>query len=176
MSSMNGTTGGMLRGRGRAFDRVVRSRGFTLLELMIVVVIIAILAAIAYPTYTNYITSTRRSAAEGCLAEYSNYMERYYTTNLSYETPAVATSTGTGTPSRITLPSLDCSATTQTGNWYSYQFPTTSASVTTTSYSIQAVPQGIQSSRDTKCGTLSLDNTGTRGATGTSGAAGCWKH
>ena len=58
----------------RAVARVVRSRGFTLIELMIVVAIIAILAAIAYPTYTNYITKTRRNAATACLSEYANYM------------------------------------------------------------------------------------------------------
>lgn len=166
----------MARERGPAIRRIVRSRGFTLIELVIVVLIVAILAAIAYPSYTNYITSTRRSAAEACLAEYSNYMERYYTTNLSYETPATPTSTGSGSPSRITLPTLDCEATTQTGDYYTYQFPTTSASVTTSTYTIQAVPQGIQASRDAKCGTLSLDNTGTRSATGTSGTTSCWKH
>lgn len=176
MSSRNRAIGEMLRMRGGAFGRAVRSRGFTLIELMIVVVIIAILAAIAYPSYTGYITSTRRSAAEACLAEYSNYMERYYTTNLSYETPAVATSTGSGTPVRITLPTLGCAATTQTGTYYSYQFPTTAASVTTSSYTIQAVPQSIQAGRDAKCGTLSLDNTGSRGVTGSSGTSSCWKH
>lgn len=36
-------------------------RGFTLLELMVVVAVIALLVIIAYPMYQNYITSTRRS-------------------------------------------------------------------------------------------------------------------
>ena len=46
-------------------------KGFTLIELMIVVAIIAILAAIALPAYRDY---TQRSANSACLAEAKAYM------------------------------------------------------------------------------------------------------
>lgn len=146
--------------------------GFTLIELVIVVAIIAILAAIAYPTYIGYITKTRRAAAEACLSEYSNYMERYYTTNLSYETPASGATAG---GAEITLPVLDCAATSQTGAYYAYQFPTGGTGVSTNTYQIQGIPQGVQATRDAACGTVSIDQAGTRAASGPSGAA-CWGH
>jgi type IV pilus assembly protein PilE len=135
-------------------------RGFTLIELMIVVAIIAILAAIAYPSYTRYITKTRRVAAEACLSQHASYMERWYTTNLSYA--GVTTSN---------WPTLDCASNAQTGRDYTY---TLDGIATATTYTVQATPTTRQSTLDAQCGTLKLDNQGKRYATGSAGSAGCW--
>ncbi len=137
--------------RWKAVDRVLRSRGFTLLELMIVVAIVAILAAVAYPTYIKYITKTHRSAATACLTEYANYMERYYTTNLRYDQDTSGTA--------IAFPSLDCGSTSQTGDSYTYAF---SATPTRAAYKILATPIDPQLSRDTDCGVLGIDQSGQR--------------
>ena len=155
--------------------RVIRSRGFTLIELMIVVAIIAILAAIAYPTYVNYITKTRRAAATACLSEYANYMERYYTTNLRYDQDK------SGTADDLTKVILDCAAQSQTGQYYSYGFAAAPA-LSQSTYKILAtpIPGSVQAARDTQCGVLGIDQAGQRYYQSTSkdvaGLAVCWQH
>ncbi|GGY23285.1 hypothetical protein GCM10008098_15900 [Rhodanobacter panaciterrae] len=151
----------------RERGHVLRNAGFTLIELLIVVGIIAVLAAIALPTYTNYITKTRRTAAKGCLSEYANYMERYYTTNLRYDQDAASNS------NTLASANLDCATPQRTGTDYGYSFPSGAASVS--SYTIQAVPQGTQLARDTLCGTLTINQAGARNISGGTGTvAQCW--
>lgn len=48
-------------------DLTRHSRGFTLIELMIVVAIIAVLAAVAYPTYISQIRKSKRAEAQATL-------------------------------------------------------------------------------------------------------------
>lgn len=138
-------------------------RGFTLIELVIVVAIIAILVAIAYPSYSAYITKSHRRAAEACLMEYSNYMERFYTTNMRYDQDA------SGAP--IVLPQLDCAAASQTGDSYAY---TLGADLAQSAYTVQATPIGSQATLDTACAVMSINQAGARMASGPSGPTGCW--
>lgn len=53
-------------------------RGFTLIELMIVVVVIAILSAVAYPAYTDYVIRSRIPDATSVLSASQVKMEQFF--------------------------------------------------------------------------------------------------
>lgn len=63
-----------------------RSRGFSLIELMIVVVILSVLAAIAVPGYQDYKRRALRSAAGSVLLEVVSKQEQYAVSNRTYAT------------------------------------------------------------------------------------------
>jgi prepilin-type N-terminal cleavage/methylation domain-containing protein len=61
-----------------------RSKGFTLLELMIVVAIVAILTTIAYPNYRDYVIRGQLVDATQGLSALRANLERYYQDNRTY--------------------------------------------------------------------------------------------
>ncbi len=127
--------------------------GFTLIELMIVVAIVAILSAIAYPSYQAHVIKTRRATAAACLQERAQFMERFYTTNMTYANAPAPAQCGQGVD-----------------DFYVVAFSGVPDAKT---YAITAAPTSKQ--KDGKCGTLSINARGVRGKTGTASAATeCW--
>lgn len=63
-----------------------KQKGFTLIEVMIVVVIVAILAAVAIPSYQDSVRKTRRADAKEALMRIAALQERYFFTNNNYGT------------------------------------------------------------------------------------------
>jgi type IV pilus assembly protein PilE len=64
-----------------------RYKGFTLIEVMIVVAIIAILAAVALPAYTDYVRRGKLTEGTSALLAMKTKMEQYFSDNRSYTTP-----------------------------------------------------------------------------------------
>ncbi|MCY1353159.1 hypothetical protein D9M69_394930 [compost metagenome] len=62
------------------------NKGFTLIEVMIVVAIVAILAAIAYPNYDEYRKRANRADGQALLNDIAARQERYYAQNNAYIT------------------------------------------------------------------------------------------
>ena len=129
-------------------------KGFTLVELMIVVAIIGVLAAVAYPSYTGYVKKANRADAIDSLLSLAGRMEEFYMNTDSYAGATVnAAATGT-VGSNQTSEGL-----------YTLSIP----AATAFAYTITATPVAA----DPECTTFTLNQLGQKGATGTS-AATCW--
>ncbi|MFN0057967.1 MAG: type II secretion system major pseudopilin GspG [Planctomycetota bacterium] len=63
-----------------------RNRGFTLVEIMVVVVVLAVLAALVVPRFGNVTFDAKVSTARACIQSYVNALERYKLTVDSYPT------------------------------------------------------------------------------------------
>jgi len=62
------------------------SRGFSLIELIIVVAIVGIIAGIGYPSYANYLSRAARGEASAMLLDVMEKQEQYYRRKLTYTT------------------------------------------------------------------------------------------
>ncbi|NCB57813.1 MAG: type IV pilin protein [Gammaproteobacteria bacterium] len=124
------------------------SRGFTLLELMIVVAVVAILATIAYPSYQGFVLRSHRAEAiEGLLSA-----------QLRQEEWRVKNGTYTNDITKIGI-----SASTY------YAFTATASSSGVPTYTLTATASGSQTS-DTDCPTLTITNADVKGP-----SASCWQ-
>jgi type IV pilus assembly protein PilE len=129
-----------------------RQRGFTLIEVMIVVAIVAILSAIAYPSYLESVRKSKRAEARAQLMEAAQYMQRFYSQNDSFKRAIGATAD-------MNLPGTLATVPREGAQNYTIGF--VAGTRADSSFSLEAVPTG--SMQGDRCGTLRLDNTGVRG-------------
>lgn len=138
-------------------------KGFTLIELMVVVAIVGILAAIAYPSYTEQVARSRRTDAQGMLLQAAQWIERQYTVSNAYNKKG-----DNGTMDTAALQPL-LLLNPKSAEAYTLSF----VSVTAEAFTLQMVPKNVMSGD--KCGTYTLTNTGDKRVSGSADRATCWE-
>ena len=131
-----------------------RSKGFTLIELMIVVAIVALLAAIALPMYQEQTAKGRRVAAKNLLMSAASAQERFYSSNFRYTADMTELGYGSANP-------------TDEDGFYSVGSAVSADAQTFTLTATASVA-------DSNCGNFALTSGGQRSVTGSKGSDYCW--
>ena len=144
----------------------VLQRGVSLLELMIVVAIVAMIGAFAYPSYMEHVVSTKRTAATSILLQVADRQQQFFMDNKTFA--ADLTNLGFSEHPQFIA---DDGRLVAAGDGDAV-YLLTLANVAPTTYTAIAAPVGSQPKRDTKCGTMTLDQSGTKDAL--AGGDDCW--
>ncbi len=134
-------------------------KGFSFIELLIVLMIISILSTLAYPSYHEYIVRAHRMNARLALLDLACRMEGYFGQHHTYKTATI----GNGKLTDVLSTSLSPEG------WYTLSF----TELTNTTYTLKATPIKMQ---DPICGSLTLSSLGIKGIStaSTSRITQCW--
>lgn len=145
-------------------DKYKSVSGFTLIEIMIAVLIVGIVAAVAYPSFDEYLNRAKRIDGRDFMLDIASNQEAFYAQNLSY-----ANSITGGTQ-------LAYGSTSSPDGYYTVAMTVLPAGCSAggtrcRTYSLTATPVF----QDSKCATLTYNNSGTEGSSGTGTTDECWK-
>ena len=147
------------------WHRTKRERGFTLIEMMVVVAIIAIIAAIAYPSYQESVRKSRRADAKSVLLHAAQWMERYYTENNRYDKDRQIPPVPVALPAGLIKSPIEGAT-----KYYNIALVDCggAATVAANSFTLSAIPIAGTDQAHDRCKGLTLTNTGARGTCVTS--------
>jgi type IV pilus assembly protein PilE len=145
---------------------IKRQTGVTLLELLIVVAIVAIISAFAYPSYMQYVVSTKRTVATSALLQIADRQQQFFMDNKSFSNDLTALGFAANP-----LVLADDGNSTAAGNADAV-YSISLSNVAATAYTITAAPLHGQLARDTDCANLTLTQAGARG--NSAGGDDCW--
>ncbi len=146
-----------------------KQKGFTLIELMIVIAIIGILAAIALPAYQDYVKRAKRADAKTAILAVQLADEKFRANCKQYATALDSTLIGDKCDTVNDIYKLDFESTSPDGYY------TLSISGDSTTYSITATPVPNKSqANDSKCLAFTIDQNNTQTVSGSDSATNCW--
>ena len=145
---------------------IARPRGMTLIELMVAVAIVAIIASLAVPSYSAYVTRSKRAVGKSALSLVADQQEQFFLDNKRYADDL--TEIGYDSEKIGVDESGQAVAADADDRVYVISLDDTSA----TTYTIEATPQLAQADQDTACGTLSLTQAGQKLQSGD--GTDCW--
>ena len=147
-------------------------KGFTLIEVMVVVIIVAILASIGYPSYLDHLIRSKRAAAQGFMMSIANKEEQVmldYRCYVSVAGNADFPKDPAGAP-----PGLNLTVPPDVSDHYNIVVVGACPTNAPPTYTITATPTSPAQMKDLKCNKLTLDQTGNKGITGTGSVQNCW--
>jgi type IV pilus assembly protein PilE len=126
-------------------------RGFTLIEVIVVMTMLAILAAIAIPNYSDYVLRSHRSSAQSFVADVASRQAQFFLDRRTYA---------------ATVAALNLTAPPELAARYAFAINVDAGPPP--GFQVTATPIGVQV--DDRCGALTINQAGAKGAAGTR----CW--
>ena len=145
-----------------------RSRGFTLVELLIALMIVGILSSIAVPSFTDYVTNSRRMQAKQFMMDLASRQEQFLLDNKTY----AQSTKDLGFAQAYVATNMEGESSAW-GKETQYLFRFDPANTSATSWELDAIAWGQQKARDGDCQTLTINSAGVETATGDD-ADSCW--